>query len=193
MGDHGAMTSPLSSETLGELLVRTGESEQAAFVALYDATAPRVHGMVLRVLRDRAQSEEVVQEVYLQVWREAPAYDPTRGSALSWLLTLAHRRAVDRVRSETAQSRREVVYEARHATRPHDSTSDLVERRWEAEMVHEALDRLGDRQREALELAYFEGLTHREVSERLNLPLGTAKTRIRDGLRTLRRQMGGAP
>jgi len=187
------MTSPATPEVLRGLLERVSQGDQEAFAGLYDATSPRVFGLVLRILRDRAQAEEVVQEVFLQVWREAPAFDGARGSALAWMLTLAHRRAVDRVRSASAQSRREVVYESRHATAPYDTTSEKVESRWEANTVRLALGRLDDPQREAIELAYFEGLTHREVSERLGLPLGTAKTRIRDGLRKLRQQMGGVP
>ncbi|MDQ3382868.1 MAG: ECF RNA polymerase sigma factor SigK [Actinomycetota bacterium] len=185
-----AATTP---ELLGGLLQRVAAGDQEAFATFYDAVSARVHGLVLRILRDPAQSEEVTQEVFVQVWREAPSFDPARGSALSWLLTVAHRRAVDRVRSESAQSKREVVYESRNVTRSIDSTSETVEGRWQAQEVRRAVADLGDRHKEAIELAYFHGLTHREVSERLGLPLGTAKTRIRDGLSKLRQQMGGGP
>lgn len=177
---------------LATTLVAVARGDQAAFATLYDATAPRVHGLVLRVLRDRAQAEEVTQEVFLQVWRTAGSFDPERGSAVSWLLTLAHRRAVDRVRSVVAQSAREDAYESRQATPPFDATAEVAEERLEAADVRDALGGLSAIQREAIELAYFGGLTHREVAEQLGIPLGTAKTRIRDGLGTMRDRMGGA-
>ncbi len=189
----GGMTEAPTPELLGDLLERVAVGDQQAFATFYDAVSPRVYGLVVRILRDPAQSEEVAQEVFVQVWREAGSFDITRGSALSWLLTVAHRRAVDRVRSESAQSKREVVYESRNVTPAFDSTSEAVESRWDARTVRRELAELRDTQREAIELAYFEGLTHREVSERLGLPLGTAKTRIRDGLSRLRQQMGGVP
>ena len=134
---------------------------------MYDATAARVHGLVLRVIRDPAQAEEVTQETFLEAWRTASRFDPDRGSALSWLLTLAHRRAVDRVRSAEAAATK-----------------------IEAQRVRQAMGTLTDVQREALELAYFGGYTHTEVATMLDLPVGTAKTRIRDGLIRLRDLLG---
>lgn len=166
--------------------------DQLSFAALYDATAPRVFGMVLRVLRDRAHAEEVTQEVFLQVWRTASSFDPSRGSALAWLLTLAHRRAVDRVRSVSAQSNRDVVYESLHTETPFDSTAESAQGRMEATEVRAALGTLSPIQRDAVELAFLDGLSHQEVSVRLGVPLGTAKTRIRDGLRRMRDELGGA-
>ncbi len=179
-------------QDLSRLLTASASGDQDSFAALYDATAPRVLGLVLRVLRDRAQAEEVTQEVFLQVWRTAGSFDPSRGSALGWLLTLAHRRAVDRVRSVVAQSRRDVAYESQSVTTPFDSTAEIAEGRLEATEVHVALGALTATQRSAVELAFFDGLTHSEVSERLGVPLGTAKTRIRDGLRRMRNELGGA-
>lgn len=187
------MTTSPTPEDLGGLLERVATGDQEAFATFYDAVSPRVFGLVLRVLRDRSQSEEVTQEVFVQVWREAASFDSARGSALSWLLTVAHRRAVDRVRTESAQSKREVAYESHNVTPSFDSTSEAVEDEWRARTVRRAVSDLSQAQREAIELAYFAGLTHREVSQQLGLPLGTAKTRIRDGLSKLRRQMGGAP
>ena len=105
---QGMVTSP----DLDALLRRVAHHDSEAFAALYDATRSRVYGMVSRVLRDRGYSEETTQDVYLQVWRTAESYDPASGSALAWLLTLAHRRAVDRVRSEQAASRRDSRYGA---------------------------------------------------------------------------------
>ncbi|WP_202619093.1 ECF RNA polymerase sigma factor SigK [Ornithinimicrobium cavernae] len=178
-------------EDLSRLLQASAQGDQQSFAVLYDATGARVLGLVLRVLRDRAQAEEVTQEVFLQVWRTAGSYDPSRGSALGWLLTLAHRRAVDRVRSAAAQSRRDHAYESQHVETPFDITAETAEGRMEATRVHSALDVLTETQRSAIELAFFDGLTHVEVSERLGVPLGTAKTRIRDGLRRMRDQLGG--
>lgn len=176
--------------SLEELLRLTGIGDQGAFAALYDQVAPRVHGLVVRILRDHAQSEEVTQEVFLQVWSNASSFDHARGSALSWLMTLAHRRAVDRVRSAQAQSNRDGDYESRRDRPALDPTSEEVEDRWQATAVRTAVIDLGPPHQEALEMAYFQGMTHREVSVALGVPLGTAKTRIRDGLRKLRDTMG---
>lgn len=171
---------------LERLLEAAATGDQSAFSDLYDATAARVHGLVLRVLTDRAQAEEVTQEVFLEVWRTASKFDASRGSALGWLLTLAHRRAVDRVRSAVAAKRREATYE-REAEQPaYDSTEETVSSRLDAERVRTALVALTDHQRKAVELAYFGGHTHTEVAEVLGIPLGTAKSRIRDGLARLR-------
>jgi RNA polymerase sigma-70 factor (ECF subfamily) len=186
----GTMTPP-SDPDLAGLLTATAGGDQDAFAELYDLTSSRVHGLVVRVLRDVAQAEEVTQEVYLQVWRNASNFDAQRGSALSWLLTLGHRRAIDRVRSAQAQSDRDQAYESRADRPPPDPTAEAVEDRLQGQGVRSAVKELGPPHQEALELAYFEGLTHREISQRLGVPLGTAKTRIRDGLRKLRDQMGG--
>jgi RNA polymerase sigma-70 factor (ECF subfamily) len=157
---------------------------------VYEATSAKVYGLVLRVLRNPALAEEVAQEAYLEVWRQASRFDPDRGSAQAWILTIAHRRAVDRVRAVEASGRRDVHYE--HTTRDaeHDSTAEAVESRMEAVRVRAALQGLTEAQREAIELAYFGGYTYTEVAAMLELPLGTAKTRIRDGLIRLRDTMG---
>ncbi|MGB3828430.1 MAG: ECF RNA polymerase sigma factor SigK [Ornithinimicrobium sp.] len=178
--------------SLEELLRLSATGDQRAFALLYDRVAPRVHGLVVRILRDHAQSEEVTQEVFLQIWNNASNFDPSRGSALSWLMTLAHRRAVDRVRSAQAQSVRDEDYESRRDRPTLDPTSQEVEDRWQATAVRTAVVDLGPPHQEALEMAYFQGMTHREVSAALGVPLGTAKTRIRDGLRKLREEMGGS-
>lgn len=167
--------------------VAAGDAE--AFARIYDAAAARVFGLVRRVLRDEAQSEEVTQEVLLEVWRRAASYDPARVSPISWILTIAHRRAVDRVRSSQARSERDEVYESRRATPSTDPTAEAAVGRVDAEHVRRALSSLTDRQREAVELAFLDGLTHRMVSERLGIPMGTAKARIRDGLAGLRRTL----
>ena len=171
---------------LTELLERTARGDSAAFARFYDLTCDRVYGMALRVLRDHGFSEEATQEVYLQVWRSASTFDPRSGSALSWLITMTHRRAVDRVRSESASSRRSTIYGVTAIPRPGDEVGEIVESRERGRVVRHGLDALTDLQRESVELAYFHGLTYREVAERLDVGLPTVKSRIRDGLHRLR-------
>lgn len=177
---------------LAALLRRSARGDQAAFSAVYDATAARVYGLVLRVVRDPAQAEEVTQECFLDIWRTAGRFDPDRGSAISWLLTIAHRKGVDRVRSAEAASRRDTTYHRSSGTVPHDETAEAATSALEAKRVRTAMTTLTTVQREALELAYLGGYTHTEVATMLDLPVGTAKTRIRDGLIRLRDAMGVA-
>lgn len=173
-----------------ELLRRSTRGDEQAFAELYDLTSARVHGLVLRVVRDPAQAEEVTQEVYLEVWRTSSRFNPERGSVESWLLTMAHRRAVDRVRSAEASQRRDTTFGERHREVDHDVTAEAATAALEAARVRQALDGLTEVQREAVRLAYFGGYTHSQVADLLDLPVGTAKTRIRDGLIRLRDQMG---
>jgi RNA polymerase sigma-70 factor (ECF subfamily) len=181
---------PEGPADLAALFRRASRGDEAAFGELYDATAARVHGLVLRVVRDPSQAEEVTQEAYLEVWRTASRFDPDRGSPLSWLMTIAHRRAVDRVRSAQASSRRDNTWHDQSQPVPHDETAEAAAASMEASRVRTALQTLTEVQREALELAYFGGYTHTEVATMLDLPVGTAKTRIRDGLIRLRDTMG---
>ncbi|MGA5345028.1 sigma-70 family RNA polymerase sigma factor [Streptomyces griseoincarnatus] len=175
-----------------QLLIRVAGGDQKAFEDLYGLVSGPVYGLVRRVVRDPAQSEEVAQEVLLELWRSAARFDPGRGTALSWVLTLAHRRAVDRVRSVRAAGERE----QREARRGHgpafDQVAEEVEAGLEREWVRRCLDRLTALQRQSVTLAYYDGYTYREVAERLRLPLGTVKTRMRDGLTRLRDCLGGA-
>jgi RNA polymerase sigma-70 factor (ECF subfamily) len=179
-----------SGPDLADLLGRSSRGDQAAFATLYDATSPKVYGLALRVVRDPAQAEEVAQEVFLEVWHTSARYRPDRGSALAWMLTITHRRAVDRVRAAEAASRRDLAYEQRNRPVNHDSTAEAAHASLEARRVRGALDTLTAVQREAVELAYLGGYTHTEVASMLDLPVGTAKTRIRDGLIRLRDTMG---
>ena len=172
------------------LLSSAAGGDEQAFAHLYDLVGPRVFGIVRRVLRDPAQSEEVTQEVFLEVWRTAARFDADRGSALTWILTIAHRRAVDRVRSAQAASDREHLVGARDRSREYDEVSDTVERRLEAQSVRRCLDQLTPLQRESVTLAYYRGLTYSEVAEALGAALGTVKTRMRDGLIRLRDCLG---
>ncbi len=182
----GAATAP----DLAELLKLSGRGDEAAFAQLYDATAARAFGLAVRVVRDPAQAEEVTQEAFLEIWRTASRFDPERGSAVSWILTLVHRKSVDRVRSAEASTRRDTTYHQSNVTVEHDSTAEAAQASMEARRVRQALGSLTEVQREALELAYFKGYTHTEVAKMLDLPVGTAKTRIRDGLIRLRDTMG---
>jgi RNA polymerase sigma-70 factor, ECF subfamily len=175
---------------LDRLLRRSAAGDEDAFAQLYDAVSSRLYGLVRRVVRDPAQSEEVAQEVFLDIWRHSARFDPTRGSAISWMLTIAHRKAVDRVRSAEAARHRDDRYGTTNQDVTHDSTSEAVVERLDAERVHRALTTLTEVQRQALELAYLSGYTHTEVATMLDLPLGTAKTRIRDGLIRLRDTLG---
>jgi RNA polymerase sigma-70 factor (ECF subfamily) len=176
--------------TLERLLRDVARGDDAAFEQLYDRMAPSVFGLVKRVLRDPAQSEEVTQEVFLEVWRSAPAYEPGRGSPSAWVLTMAHRRAVDRVRATQASRDRDDVVARRDAAVPYDVVGEEVEARLEQERVRDALASLTELQRQAVQLAFYGGYTHTEVSELLGVPLGTVKTRIRDGLIRLRDALG---
>jgi RNA polymerase sigma-70 factor, ECF subfamily len=181
---------PSASEELGQLLTACSLGDQAAFAQLYDVTAARLFGLVLRTVRDRAQAEEVTQDAYLDIWRNSSRFDPDRGSAMSWLMTIGHRKAVDRVRSAEAVRRRDTAYEARDEVTPFDQTAEDAHRNLDAARVRKAMNTLTESQRCALELAYYGGYTHREVAAMLDLPLGTAKTRIRDGLIRLRDTLG---
>ena len=173
------------------MLRRAGRGDQAAFAELYDALSPLVHGVVLKVVRDPAQSEEVTQEVFVELWRLAARFDESRGSVTSWVATVAHRRAIDRVRSEQS-SRDRVARQVSNISRDYDDVSDEVESKFERARVRRALERLTGVQREAVELAYFGGHTYREVAVLLDVAEGTVKTRIRDGMIRLRDELGGA-
>jgi len=180
----------LAQPDLVELLKSCGRGDESAFARLYDATSARVVGLALRVVRDRAQAEEVAQEAYLDIWKNSGRFDEALGSPLGWMLTIVHRKAVDRVRSAEAATRRDATYHHQNQPVEHDSTAEAATASLEARRVRQALGDLTQVQREALELAYFGGYTHTEVATMLELPVGTAKTRIRDGLIRLRDTMG---
>ncbi|MCU1680482.1 MAG: polymerase subunit sigma [Amycolatopsis sp.] len=177
--------------TAEELLVRVAKGDEPAFELLYEKLAGPILGLVRRVVRDGAQSEEVAQEVLVELWRTATRYSPERGSAMNWAMTLAHRRAVDRVRSARASTDREqkATFEAARA-RPFDEVAEAVTSRWERQQVRKCLSNLTELQRESVMLAYYQGYTYREVAEVLSAPQGTIKTRLRDGLIRLRDCLG---
>jgi RNA polymerase sigma-70 factor, ECF subfamily len=183
---------PRVTDDLDALLRRVAQRDVEAFAAFYDGTRARVFGLVTRVLRDPGYSEETTQDVYLQVWRNADNYNPAAGTPLAWLMTLAHRRAVDRVRSEQAATQRESRYGAANVELPADRVAEAVISNDERRQVTVCLDSLTDAQRECIQLAYYEGLTYVQVSERLAANLATIKSRMRDAIRGLRKCLGAS-
>lgn len=180
-----------SNEPLGTRLSLAGRGDQSAFAELYDQLAPLLYGVVLKVVRDPSQSEEVTQEAFLELWRLAPRYDASRGSVRSWAVTLAHRRAIDRVRSEQA-SRDRTEREAHKRPIQSSDVAEQVVANIDGTRVRKALERLTEIQRQAVELAYFGGHSYREVALLLDVAEGTIKTRIRDGMIRLRDELGVA-
>ncbi|GAA3012507.1 ECF RNA polymerase sigma factor SigK [Microbacterium aurantiacum] len=175
---------------VGEMLVRVAAGDQGAFARVYDMLSPRVFGLILRVLVDRSQSEEVLQEVFLEVWQSAARFAPNKGQGRTWVLTIAHRRAVDRVRASQASTDRDVRVGFRDLDVAYDGVAEQAQLRIEGRQVAMALKTLPDPQREALTLAYYGGYSQSEIAALVGAPLGTIKTRMRDGLTRLRAEMG---
>ena len=189
-GSDAVRLVPAPGTTSEQLLHAVALGDERAFEAVFDRFGAVVYGVSRAVLRDPHQAEEVAQEVLLEVWRTAPRFDPERGSARAWISTMAHRRAVDRVRSAQASRRREESVGARQMERDYDDVSERVETRLDVERVRRCLDGLTPRQRDAVQLAYYGGHTQSQVATLLKLPLGTVKTRMRDGLIRLRDCLG---
>jgi RNA polymerase sigma-70 factor (ECF subfamily) len=192
--DFGADPTGSGNADVEQLLLRAGRGDGDAFAAFYDQLAARVFGLVRRVVRDPAQSEEVTQEVFVEIWRLASRFDPAKGSAVGWACALAHSRAVDRVRSAQAATDRErrvgVIWAARAEDAGYDEVTEQVELRLEYERLRRCLTGLTDLQRESILLAYYNGHTYREVAQLLSTPVSTVKTRMRDGLIRLRDCLG---
>lgn len=179
---------PDAAAHLSALLVSTGRGSTESFEALFDHLAGAVHGLALRIVRDPHLAEDVAQEAMVEVWRQAARYRPDQGSARAWVLTIAHRRAVDRVRSEQSHADRLKAHGA-PADPPREDQEAVVEalhHEWQRARLTGSLAKLTERQREAVELTYYKGYTNRELAEALDIPLGTAKARIRDALIRLR-------
>lgn len=192
---HGLSLVPSSADVTSEiLLARVAGGDRDAFAQLYDRLGPTVYGLVRRVVVDEAIAQDVTQDVLLEVWSKARSFDAARGSARSWISTMAHRRAVDVVRREQASRNRTQRVAAASLEQPFDEVAETVIEadvaRSNVAEVARALAVLTPVQRCAIELAYFKGMTYREVAQRLDVPLGTAKTRIRDGLRRLGDHLG---
>ncbi|MGJ6981671.1 ECF RNA polymerase sigma factor SigK [Aestuariimicrobium soli] len=188
-----APRAPLSADepaVLLDLLTRASGGDEQAFGELYDRTSARVYGLVLRVLRGPDLAAEVVQEVYLEVWRQSARYRSEAGSVMAWMCTIAHRRAVDRVRSVQKQTDRDQRWHRLTDAEQNDEVWTTVERGLDAEQVREGLTALTPVQREAVTLAYYRGWSQTQIADRLGLPLGTTKSRIRDGLARLRDVLG---
>jgi RNA polymerase sigma-70 factor (ECF subfamily) len=183
-------TSADVNSRLGELLAQIANGDQGDFAEFYELTSRRVFGMARRVLIDPELSEDTTQEVFLQVWQNAAKFNPDAGSPLAWLMTISHRRAVDKVRSSQSSLDREAKYGASSQEIDHDSVSDAVGSRLEAEAVVRCLDTLTETQQQSVRLAYYGGLTYREVAEKLNAAVPTVKSRIRDGLIRLKTCLG---
>ena len=180
---------PVSRESL---LARIAEGDQEAFSALYDEVAPRVLGLIRRLVVDHSQSEEVAQEVFLEIWQTASRFDPSKGGAATWMLTMAHRRAVDRIRSSQSSRDRDTKIGIRDFALEYDHVAESVEVKIEHERVSQAMTRLTELQRQAVSLAYYGGYSHSEVAAMLKVPIGTVKTRLRDGMIRLRDELGVA-
>ncbi len=179
----------LRSATNG-LLSRVAEGDHQAFRELYEVLAPRVHGLIRRTLVDDGQSQEVTQDVFLEVWRSASRFDAARGSAVSWIMMTAHGRAVDRVRSSQASRDRDLRIGSRDHQVPFDPVSEAGEISVESARVSVAMGRLTPIQRDAISMTYFEGLTGPELAARLEIPIGTLKSRLREALTRLRDELG---
>ena len=178
-------------DPLAPAMARAAAGDRDAFAEVYDGLAPRMLGLARAVVRNHAMAEEVVQEVMLEVWRQAARFDPAAGSVSTWALTIAHRRSVDRVRAVRSAEDREDRAVAGEAVREYDSVAEDVLQREDEERVRAAMTGLTDLQREAVVLAYWGGHTSAEISRRLGVPVPTVKTRLRDGLIRLRAGLGG--
>jgi len=174
------------------LIARCAQGDQSALARLYDSTSAQVNGLALRILADQEMAEEITGDVYMQVWRSAGSYDAGRGSPLAWLLTIARSRAIDRLRASAGERKQPAPFElGLKAPSPEpgpEDSSALAQRR---RFVRAALGRLSREQREAIELAFFGGLSHIEIADALGAPLGTVKTRIRLGMGRLRDALAG--
>ncbi|WP_371667527.1 ECF RNA polymerase sigma factor SigK [Streptomyces sp. NBC_00289] len=192
-GGHGPARRPSGDARLDGLLTRVATGDQAAFADVYDALVRPVKGLVCRVLRDESQAEEVTQDVMVEVWRTAGRYRPELGAARAWVFTLAHRRAVDRVRHAQAGASRERRSALLQEDPPFDQVSEAVERRDEWRRVRRCLAALERHRRVPLVLAYYQGMTYLEVADCLATPAGTVKSRMRSGLRQLRECLEAGP
>ena len=180
------------TEIEARLLQSVSTGDAVAFSELYNRMSPRILGLIIRVLRDRAQSEEVAQDVFVEIWQQAARFDATRGSAVGWMLRTAHSRAVDRVRASEASMARDWHQGIRELNQTQDATDDIVSLRLQSAKIAKAMKSIPELQREAIDLTHLQGLTQTAVAELLSVPVGTVKTRVRTGLARLRKQLEAA-
>lgn len=178
------------SDSLEDLMVAVASGDRAAYSQLYDEIADTVYGLAKKVVVDPSRAQEIAQEVLFEVWEKADRFDPERGSAITWIAVMTRRRAIDVVRSAESSRNREQRVTKDHGSHP-DPVGDHVVDREDQHRVRRAMASLSDLQREALELAFYQDLSHSQVADALGAPLGTVKTRIRDGLKRLSAEMGG--
>jgi RNA polymerase sigma-70 factor (ECF subfamily) len=178
--------------TDGDLLVRIGQGDERALATLYDRLSPLAYGLALRIAGDADAADDVVQEAFLRIWRRADRYDPERGTARPWVLRLVRNLAIDRLRSTGARARAERASGAEVPVREGpEGPEELAAQAERGQSIRSALAALPPEQRRAIEIAYFEGLSHSEIAAREQTPLGTVKTRIRDGVLRLRAHFQG--
>lgn len=180
-----------SPASLEQLVLAVAAGDKAAYSQLYDEIADTVYGLAKKVVVDPSRAQEIAQEVLFEVWQKADRFDPSRGSAITWIAVMTRRRAIDVVRSNESARNREQRVTKDPGSQPDPVGEGIIDRE-EQRRVRAAMDSLTDLQREALELAFFQDLTHSQVAEALGAPLGTVKTRIRDGLKRLSAAMGGS-
>lgn len=186
----GRLKTAMRDQDWAALIHRVAEGDQHALAALYDTTRRLIFGLIVRILRDASVSEEILLDVYTQVWRQAALYDPERGAALSWLLIIARSRALNRLRAESmAVRRREDIETATEFQSREPNPEDALVFSERQRLVRSALNALSPKQREVIELAYYSGLSHSEIAARLGQPLGTVKTRTRLGMVKLRKML----
>lgn len=181
-----------SADPCGDLLLRIQQGDERAFEQLYRDQGSILLATALRVLRNRSLAEEVLQEIFTEVWINAKSYRPNAGSGRAWLTTMCRRRAIDRVRAVQAQQNRDFTQGVKQAHEHEPDVQDSVLTQVEADRARTALQRLPEEQATAIAMAYYQELSHSEIATRLDVPRGTVKSRIRDGMRRLRAQLGGA-
>jgi RNA polymerase sigma-70 factor (ECF subfamily) len=191
---RAALAARADAPALAALMARVVERDERALARLYDETSSRVYGLALRICRQAAMAEEVVEEAYWQAWRQAPRFDPGRGEVMTWLLAIARSRAIDALRRDERFRHEELAEDgAETGAEPALAALDLLDAMRGERRVHEALATLDARSRQLVALAFFRGLTHEEIATQAGMPLGTVKSLIRRALLQLRQLLAAEP